>query len=69
MHIQAEDEYFSRENGEVYRNGKVYRRVVDVATGNTVERRLIKTNHARVLYDTTDLEIRETAPAADEITR
>lgn len=69
VHIQAEDEYFSRENGEVYRNGKVYRRVVDVATGNTVERRLIKTNHARVLYDTSNLEIRETAPAADEITR
>jgi vancomycin resistance protein VanW len=66
FHIRAEDEFFSREGGAVYRNGKVYRQVVDVATGNTVERSLIKTNHARVLYDTSNLEIRETAPAAEE---
>lgn len=58
-HIQAEDEFFSREDGEVYRNGKVYRKTVDVITGNTVERQLIKVNHARVLYDTEGLSIRE----------
>ena len=58
-HIQAEDEFFSREDGEVYRNGKVYRKTVDVITGRTVERQLIKVNHARVLYDTEGLSIRE----------
>jgi VanW like protein. len=36
-HIHAENEYFSRENGVVYRNGQVFRDVVDVATGNCVE--------------------------------
>ncbi len=58
-HIQVEDEYFSRENGIVWRSNKIYRRTVDVVTGNTVEKKLIKTNHARVMYDTSGLEIRE----------
>ena len=57
--IQVEDEYFSRENGIVWRSNKIYRRTVDVVTGNTVEKKLIKTNHARVMYDTSGLEIRE----------
>ena len=69
VHIQTEDEHFSRENGAVYRNGKVYRRVIDTVTGNTVERKLIKTNHARVLYDTSGLEIRETPPATEKTAR
>ena len=56
-HIKAEDEYFSRENGVVYRNGKVYRSVVDKTSGNVVEKSLIKTNHAQVMYDTSKLEI------------
>lgn len=56
-HIKAEEEYFSRENGVVYRNGKVYRSVVDKTNGNLVEKSLIKTNHAQVMYDTSKLEI------------
>ena len=56
-HIKAEDEYFSRENGVVYRNGKVYRCVIDKNTGNVIEKKLIKTNHAKVMYDTDNLEI------------
>ncbi len=68
-HIQAEDEYFSREGGEVFRNGRVYRRTVDVVTGNTVKRELIKTNHARVLYDTSNLEVREATPVAEDTAR
>lgn len=56
-HIHAEDEYFSREEGVVYRNGRIYRRVIEKKTGNTVEDVLIKTNHAKVLYDTANLEI------------
>lgn len=51
FHIHAEDEFFSREDGVVYRNGKVYRDTIDCATGQCVESRLIRTNHAKVLYD------------------
>jgi len=51
FHIHAENEYFSRENGVVYRNGQVFRDVIDPTTGNCIESKLIRTNHARVLYD------------------
>lgn len=57
-HIAAEDVFFSREeDGVVYRNGKVYRTKIDVNTGNKVEKELIRTNHAKVCYDTSNLEI------------
>ena len=58
-HVKAEDEFFSRENGAVYRNGKVYRSIVDKTSGNAIEKKLIKTNYAEVLYDTTNLTIVE----------
>ena len=51
FHIHAENEYFSREGGVVYRNGQVYRDVIDRDTGRHLESRLIRTNHARVMYD------------------
>jgi len=56
-HIKAENERFVRENGVVYREGEVYRECVDKITGNTVSRELIKSNHARVMYDTSNLVI------------
>lgn len=56
-HIEARNEYFSRENGIVYRNGEVYRRGVDKASGNELFCHLIRKNHARVLYDISGLEI------------
>ncbi|MBQ5334389.1 MAG: VanW family protein [Oscillospiraceae bacterium] len=59
-HIMAENTYFSRENGIVYRNGEVYRDKVDCVTGDHIEKKLIRVNHARVCYDTAGLEIRET---------
>ena len=58
-HIHAENEYFSRENGVVYRNGQVFRDVVDVATGKCIESKLIRTNHAKVMYDCPEELIRE----------
>lgn len=58
-HIKSENEHFSRENGIVYRNGEIYRTVIDKITGNTIEKRLVKTNHARVMYSTRDLIIVE----------
>ena len=51
-HIRVEGECFTKEaDGNVYRNGTVVREVVDKATGNVVDRRTIRTNHARVLYE------------------
>ncbi len=58
-HINVEDEFFSRENGVVYRNNKIFRNTIDIHTGNVIRRKLIKTNHAKVMYDTSNLEIRE----------
>lgn len=59
VHIVVEDEYFSKENEVVYRNGKIFRDVVDRSTGKTVEHQLIRTNHAEVKYDSSSLEIKE----------
>ena len=56
-HIQTEDEHFIREDGVVYRQGQVYRSCIDTATGNVLSRDLIKNNHAKVMYDTSDLTI------------
>lgn len=58
-HIRTEGEGFVRENGIVYRVGRVYRDAVDPRTGRITERQLLRENHARVLYDTAGLEIRE----------
>ncbi len=58
-HIKAENEFFSRENGIVYRNGQIYRIKVDSITGDHIEKKLIRKNHAEVLYDTDYLEIKD----------
>lgn len=58
-HIVCEDEYFSREGKFVYRNGKVYRETYDKKTGELLHRELIRKNHAKVLYDTAGLEIKD----------
>ena len=58
-HISAENIFFSRENGDVYRNGEVYRDKIDRVTGDHLEKKLIRRNHAKVLYDTSNLEIKE----------
>ena len=51
FHIHAENEFFSRENGVIFRNGQVYRDVIDRNTGKCVESQLIRTNHAKVMYE------------------
>lgn len=56
-HIKAENEFFSREVGGVYRNGEVFRRKIDVATGNCVKKECIRKNHARVAYDIAGLNL------------
>ncbi|MBR5405929.1 MAG: VanW family protein [Oscillospiraceae bacterium] len=65
--IVAENEFFSRENGEVFRNGEVYRIRIDRRTGKQVDKTLIRRNHAKPCYDTSGLEIVDLdgAPAAE----
>lgn len=58
-HIEAEKEKFVREDGIVYRTGQVYRSKIDKKTGKTVEKQLLRKNHARVMYDTAGLKIEE----------
>ena len=51
FHIHAENEYFSREGDTIYRNGQVFRDVIDRVTGHHLESQLIRTNHAKVMYE------------------
>lgn len=53
FHIHAEGEYFSREDGVIYRNGQVYRDTIDRNTGECIDHQLIRTNHAKVMYECT----------------
>lgn len=50
-HIKAWEDHFEVENGTTYRCGKVYRRIVDKSTGNTLQTELLRTNHAQVMYE------------------
>lgn len=51
-HIKMENECFVEEpDGEVYRLGEVWRTCIDKRTGDTIERKLIQSNHARICYD------------------
>ncbi|MBQ2676868.1 MAG: VanW family protein [Clostridia bacterium] len=58
-HIESENEHFIRENGQVYRKGQVYRSCIDKKTGNLLSKELLRDNHAKVLYDTSNLNIIE----------
>lgn len=56
-HIRTEGERFVREGDGVYRVGDVYRDIIDPRSGQRLKRELLGKNHAKVLYDTTGLEI------------
>lgn len=56
-HIRVEDEFFSKENDQVYRNSKVFRHCIDLETGNLKSRELLKTNHAKVMYDVDEIGV------------
>ncbi|MEG0177521.1 VanW family protein [Anaerorhabdus sp.] len=56
-HIESEDEYFSKEGDDVYRNGKVFRKEIDVKTGKCINKECIRINHAKVMYDTVNIKI------------
>jgi vancomycin resistance protein VanW len=57
-HIATENEHFVRVDGTVYRRGQVYRTCIDKATGNELSRELIRDNNAKVMYDTSNLVIK-----------
>jgi vancomycin resistance protein VanW len=50
-HIKAENEYFSKEEDGIYRNNTIFRQCIDKISGNLLEQKLIKVNHAKVMYD------------------
>ncbi|HWP80426.1 MAG TPA: VanW family protein [Candidatus Acidoferrum sp.] len=50
-HIKVSDEFFSQEDDGIYRNGQIIRNMIDKRSGNVVKSELIKTNHAKILYD------------------
>ena len=58
-HIVAENECFVREGETVFREGKVFRCCIDKNTGNVLSKEQIRCNHAKVMYDTSNLEIIE----------
>jgi vancomycin resistance protein VanW len=58
-HIASENEHFVRKEGTVYRRGQVYRSCIDKRTGNLLSKELIRDNNARVMYDSSHLEIIE----------
>ncbi|MEG0019181.1 MAG: VanW family protein, partial [Oscillospiraceae bacterium] len=47
-HIQAQNEFFSREGDTVYRNSEILRRTIGRKTGNCINEEIIKRNHAKV---------------------
>lgn len=56
-HIQVENERFIEESDGIYRVGEIYRDQVDRVSGNLVSSQLLRTNHAKVMYDASHLTI------------
>ena len=62
-HIECRDEFFSREADGIYRNNEIWRRKIDVRTGDCVEETLLRKNHAKIAYDPAGLTVVDrTAP-------
>ena len=55
-HIEARDEHFVRHGEDVYRKGNVFRSCIHKATGNLISCECIRQNHAKVMYDTSNLK-------------
>ncbi len=65
-HIREEDMHFVRTGDTLYRRNQVYRQVVDKKSGRVLDSRMVKQNHARVMYDPAHIDpalIREEAVA------
>ncbi|MCL2531536.1 MAG: VanW family protein [Oscillospiraceae bacterium] len=59
--IDTVDACFTREGGEVYRNGKVLRHLLG-EHDKIISSQLIASYHAKVMYDTSDLIVKEITP-------
>ena len=57
-HVAAEHERFERQEGVVYHCGEVYRRTIDPRTGDCVKKQLVRRNHAKVMDDTSQPDVR-----------
>ena|GEM_PF-2056859 len=51
------NEFFSKKEGSVYRNGEIYHQVIDCRTGKQLREELLRKNHAKVAYDTSEINI------------
>lgn len=50
-HIREENQHFSKESDGYYRNNKIYREIVDKATGKLISKKLLVKNHSKVIYE------------------
>lgn len=57
--IVTENEQFVRKGNEVYRTGRVYRTCIDKHSGRVMINELLQENNAKVMYNTSELEINE----------
>lgn len=57
--IRTENECFVREDDGVYRTGEVYRKCININTGEMLWDKCIRKNHAKVIYNTDNLAIKE----------
>jgi len=51
VHIKERDAYFYEDGDDLIRHNKIYRKVVDPDTGDTIENTLLLENDAVVMYD------------------
>lgn len=51
IHIREEEAYFYEQDNEIIRHNKIYRKVVNKLTGNTIDDKLLLENNAKVVYD------------------
>ena len=49
--LEEEGHCFRKEGEKYYRISKIYKKVIDKATGETVDRQLVLDNHSEVMYD------------------
>ncbi len=63
--IVEEDHHFAKEGQDWYRLSKVYRLVIDRATGEQVGKELVLDNHSRVLYDPALIPSEQIRPASE----
>lgn len=50
IHIREEEAYFYEKEGKLYRHNKIYRKIIDKRTGNTLEDKMLIENTARTMY-------------------